>query len=87
MNTTTLPDEGRKVNDATLFQRRWPTYSDFAADAGVSYVTAQQWRYRNSIPGEYDEAIGVAAVRRGLATYEATLAELANMRRRRSAST
>lgn len=86
MDTKTILDEERKVNDATAFQRRWPSYRDFATDAGVSYVTAQQWRYRNSIPGEYDEVIGVAAVRRGLASYESTLAELASMRRRRGAS-
>lgn len=40
-------------NAVTLLQKRWPSYSDFAADAGVEYVTAQLWRYRGSIPPDY----------------------------------
>jgi hypothetical protein len=30
----------------------WPSLSRFAADVGVSYGVAKQWRRRNSIPSE-----------------------------------
>lgn len=48
------------------FQKLWPSYSDFAADAGVEYVTAQLWRYRNSIPTDHWPAILKGAEARGL---------------------
>ena len=86
MDTETIPSRKREVNDATAFQQRWPSYRAFAEDAGVSYGTAQQWRYRNSINADHDESIAVGAVRRGIGTYEAILAELANMRRRRASA-
>lgn len=36
---------------------RWPTLSDFARDAGVSYGAAKQMRRRSSIPVQYWPAL------------------------------
>lgn len=75
MVNSTRPD-----NTVTRFQKRWPSYAEFAADAGVNYGTAQVWRHRNSIPGDYDLHIAHGAARRGLGSVDAVLVELANMR-------
>lgn len=40
---------------------RWPTLSDFAKAAGVSYGAAKQMRRRNSIPVQYWPALIEAA--------------------------
>jgi hypothetical protein len=45
--------------------RLWPTLSDFASDAGVSYGTAKQMRRRDSIPARYWSVIVERAVQRG----------------------
>jgi hypothetical protein len=43
----------------------WPSLSDFAKDAGVSYGAAKQMRRRNSIPVQYWAALVIAAKARG----------------------
>jgi hypothetical protein len=86
MTKTTVSISEKEVNEITAFQRRWPSYGAFAEDAGVSYGTAQQWRFRNSINAEHDQRIALGAVRRGIGTYESVLAELATMRSRRASA-
>lgn len=62
--------------NVTHFQKLWPSYSEFAADAGVEYGTAQLWRHRNSIPTDYWPAILKGAEARGLDVSIGLLFEL-----------
>lgn len=49
----------------------WPSISAFAADIGVSYVTAQVMRHRNSIAAKHWRSVVESAEERGLdVTYE-----------------
>ena len=65
---------------------RWPSISEFAKDAGVSYGTAKAMRRRGSIPSEYWPKLVSGADDRSIdgVSYEA-LAKIAEARR--SAST
>jgi hypothetical protein len=45
---------------------QWPSLGDFAADLGVSYNTAKQMRFRNSIAPFHWPALVEAAERRGI---------------------
>lgn len=49
----------------------WPSLSDFAADIGVRYGTAQVMRFRGQLRPRYWQAVVAAAQRRKLpVTYE-----------------
>lgn len=43
----------------------WPTLVEFAADVGVPERRVRGWRHRDSIPGQYWQAIVDAAKKRG----------------------
>lgn len=73
-------EKTRQPNEITVFQKRWGSFGTFAEAAGVHYGLAQQWRYRNSIPAEYDFTIATDAAQRGVGSFDAILAELAKMR-------
>jgi hypothetical protein len=43
---------------------KWPSLPEFAADLGVQYGTAKQWKRRSSIPDNYWlHVVGAAAAR------------------------
>lgn len=67
----------KTINDVVSL---WPSISEFAADAGVAYGVAQQWRRRNSIPAERWSAVVAAASRRGVPVVLETLAAIARDR-------
>lgn len=46
---------------------KWPSISEFAADLGVKYVTAQLMRHRNSIASRHWNNVVIAARRREIA--------------------
>lgn len=45
---------------------RWPSLSEFAADIGVKYGTAQVMRWRGTIPSDYWKRTSEAAAKRGI---------------------
>ena len=67
-------------NDVTRFQKRWSSFKAFADGANVSYVRAQLWRHRDSIPSRCDFDIATDAAKHGVSTFDAILSELAKMR-------
>lgn len=67
-------------NEVTRFQKRWPSFEDFASDAGVTYGAAQQMRRRNSITPAYFTAIAEGAARRGIGAKTKILNELLTMK-------
>jgi hypothetical protein len=56
----------------------WPSLGAFADDIGVSYVTAQVAKHRNSVSPVYWEAMVAAARRRGIRGV--TIGKLAKIR-------
>ena len=56
---------------------RWESVSAFAAEVGVPYGRAAQWRRRNSIPSERWKS--VIAVAQGRGFFDVTLERLADM--------
>jgi hypothetical protein len=65
----------------------WPSLSDLAADAGVAYGVAKQWRMRDSIPAPHWAALVDAARNRGFSEVTtARLAEIARLRAERVAA-
>jgi hypothetical protein len=61
----------------------WPSLSELAADLGIAYGVAKQWRRRNSIPADKWLALVAAAERRGFDGI--TLDLLAGLAQARSA--
>lgn len=55
----------------------WPSLSDFAADIGVKYGTAQVMRFRSQLRDEHWVRVVAAAEKRGLPVTYQTLAEIA----------
>jgi len=44
----------------------WPSSEDVAADLGASGERVRKWKARNSIPGEYWQALTAAALKRNI---------------------
>ena len=44
---------------------RWPSLGDFARDLGISYVNAQQMRFRDSIASDHWSKVEEMARKRG----------------------
>lgn len=64
----------------------WPSLSDFAAGAGITYGHAQQMKRRENVPAAYWRALLVDADRRGFAEVtERALINLAAERASRAA--
>lgn len=64
----------------------WPSLSDLAGDAGVTYGVAKQWRWRDSIPAAHWAALVDAARNRGFSEVTTErLAEIARIRAERAA--
>jgi hypothetical protein len=58
----------------------WPSISALAADAGVTYGVAKQWRRRNSIPADRWAALVTAGQARGLDVSADLFAGIAHRR-------
>lgn len=56
----------QSVNDVAELAALWPSFTEFAKDAGVGFGTAHQWRLRNRIKVDYWPAIIDGARRRGI---------------------
>ncbi len=62
----------------------WPSLADFAAEVGVPYGHAKQWRMRDSIPAARWTALVEAAERRGVHLTTERLAQIAKGRATRN---
>lgn len=66
------------MSDFRTIINLWPSLGAFADDIGVSYVTAQVAKHRNSVSPAYWQAMVASAKRRGIKGV--TLDKLAKIR-------